>query len=555
MEVPIRIDSRDDLRDYLRTLPPPKPGQIRVFRGQVHHHGTLIPSALRQPKSPDNRRFRAYCTLLASHLREEYGEDVSDLDSWLTWTVALAQHYSLGSPYLDVTQDLDTALWFATHQSETHAEVLVMGQPGPIDPVTDLPVRLALITFGHSAEPVGYFYVLDVPVWDGHGHPGHGELIDLSQAPEVFASSARMKAQQGCLIYAKGTTDDGDLSPSMMAPPIEVPTSISGNSSAMSVGDLFPSPANDHWYEALVSIPLSFGTPDNQHLVLRPTLPIALYFDTNDDRQLLRDTTCMLANPLLSAFLRSEQDRGADWIHAEAFPADAITILIDEPWYLVTPPLGDEWNESIAMLGLPTVAPVTNPEPGEPDQAPLDRVLVEFSVLEYSIWRGIETAGETRSVRRGLYIERQGSDIRLWDFTQEVPKGPITCMGPLPVQFDVVEKGFVMPGGRSPTEIMPRIFKNFLVVLTTLRELSKKPLVHPFPRINADNKNYVVDVQGGHQLIRTEIPVADFPIYLIGQGSTDSTVFGGVLSLKDAGRWSELNAEQLQQSLDDKATS
>lgn len=539
------VSDRAALEKFLKSLDPPKIGRVRVFRGQVHHHTTLIPSALRHPENLDIRRFRAYCTLLASELRETYGEDFQDLESWLIWTVALAQHYSLGSPYLDVTKDIDVALWFATHQAEAHTAQLLLGPPGPFNPAIDFPMTLDITSFVGSSGSTGHLYVLDIPVWDGTGHPSHGELIDISQAPKVFSSSRRMDAQAGCLIYAKREIGGGDLSPLVACPPIAIPTPIPGRCSTLHTADLFPSAQDDHWYEALVSIPVSFDVENGLHLEPRFSVPITLYSEPGEIEHLTKLIT-LLPGALLGAFIRRERDQGADWVAPEAFPREAIDLLLNDPLFMMTPPLGDWWNEAVIMAGLPTTARVSNPTAGEAKVLSTERVLVEFSPLEYVFWRGLESAEQTRTIRRGLYVERKGDDFRVWDFTQQVPEGSITCAGPLLFRFNPQHRRFVLPDGTSPAITFPLIFKNFLLVLNAIRELADAPIPRPTPTLTSDGTTYLVGLQGGRGLLRTETPAAPFPIYLLSlQDDQGADRYGGMLTLVNIGSWSQVDPGEL----------
>lgn len=459
----LHLDSRAELDAYLKSLPAPKPGNVRVFRGQVRDYGTLIPSSLRA-ENWDDRWFRAYCTLVATRLREN-AEELDETSAWVIWSMALAQHYSIGSPYLDVTKDVDVALWFASHQSESHHELLVLGPAGPLDPLTDFPAQLEFTTFRPSSEPIAYLYVLDVPLWGGGGHPKHGDLIDLTRAPAVFANAPRIQAQAGNLIYGERTVAAGDLSSFLVAPPIEVPTTMTGKCSNKTTRDVFPPVARDPWYEALVSIPLSFDTPDNRHLVPRLSIPVGLYFDNQEELKQLKQLVTLLAVPLLGPYLRSEQKRGEQWLHVEVFPEDALNIIVNDPLYFVTPPLGEGWNEAVVMADLPAMARVSNREPGDSDEVSLSKVLVEFSPLEYGFWGGLESQPDVKTVRRAIYMERDDQNFRVWDFTQTVPIGPITCLGPVALRFNPGKKGFVLGDNLSPAEIAPVLFKNFLLVL------------------------------------------------------------------------------------------
>lgn len=90
-----------------------------VFRGQTEHYDSILPSAFRpnvQPPSPNVIRF---FTVFLEHIQnkwegEFYGQffykfNPRDLH-------ALMQHYGFPTEFLDVTYDLEIALWFATRK-------------------------------------------------------------------------------------------------------------------------------------------------------------------------------------------------------------------------------------------------------------------------------------------------------------------------------------------------------------------------------------------------------------------------------------------------------
>ena len=54
------LTSLEALRDYVKGLPEPMPGHVRVFRGQATDHPTMKPSALRGAHLPDTHIFNAF---------------------------------------------------------------------------------------------------------------------------------------------------------------------------------------------------------------------------------------------------------------------------------------------------------------------------------------------------------------------------------------------------------------------------------------------------------------------------------------------------------------
>lgn len=110
MKAPIKTYS--ELKEELSRLGEPPPGYVRVFRGQTEEHGSMLPSGLR----PGAKRDAVWDYCATQFARERFG--VANRGAFSEQdTVAIAQHYGVGSPFLDVTRCLDVALWFALHKS------------------------------------------------------------------------------------------------------------------------------------------------------------------------------------------------------------------------------------------------------------------------------------------------------------------------------------------------------------------------------------------------------------------------------------------------------
>jgi hypothetical protein len=199
------------LKRALVELPPPGANHARVFRGQTRDFGKMLPTGLRGTPLRSEHIFRAYTTLLAS----DVGSPGADAENLLLWTRVIAQHYGPGSTLLDVTYSVDVALWFALHSLRAVQSQHLFGPPGPFNPQTDTVGSAEVMIY----EPVdtGVLFVLDVPLAKVKRAFEHGVLIDAADAPTVFASSPRVRAQQACLIRA--TSRQARTSPSSTPAP------------------------------------------------------------------------------------------------------------------------------------------------------------------------------------------------------------------------------------------------------------------------------------------------------------------------------------------------
>ena len=158
------VRSFTQLTDALADLTFYNPNLNLYFRGQTKDHKivrrgerektVLLPGAFRREISPDEAASREYLTRTLPRMAGDLMVELKRLPSWKSsahrrlvkaveqfnetqW--AILQHYDCPTPLLDVTQSLQVACWFATHEYPT-------GVP--------------------SAE--GYVYVLGLPNIHGH---------------------------------------------------------------------------------------------------------------------------------------------------------------------------------------------------------------------------------------------------------------------------------------------------------------------------------------------------------------------------------------------------
>ena len=157
------------VKKQLKQLGRPRPGFVRLFRGQDRTYPTLLPSARRPNSSWDLRRvWKVYAHKLSLYLSKETPTDRGQaaLDTFAYWLNAMAQHYGGGSEYLDVTHDLEIALWFALHKVR---KILVDGKEVVPGIYLGIFGNTEAENFPFAAKPkaspvdTGYLYVFDVP--------------------------------------------------------------------------------------------------------------------------------------------------------------------------------------------------------------------------------------------------------------------------------------------------------------------------------------------------------------------------------------------------------
>jgi hypothetical protein len=435
--------------EIVRGLRPPAPGKIRVFRGQTKHFTCLSPSALRHGPQNKDAGWRACASLIAEAMFRERADRAHLPESFNIWnesaetkgipialhqTVrkvwfdAVAQHYGGTSHYLDVTESLESALWFALHSFE---------QTEPItsrDRLADVPA------FDYRPVDGGYLYVMDVTPWSGEAIH-HGELVTLKQGPKEFSSS-RMLAQEGSLLFADASVSS-DLSSLCVCEPIRVSRPMTGLASlARTADEMFPGPDADDWYAKLLSVPCVPRRGEPSAPVVRSrqayenavgtvvyapsgrnpsatTSRIAVLQPPN----LLRRITELPAMQQLEQMLRFDPERSLD---------RATPIVLETAVMYPTPPVDSSmWNESLLFEDRATYSVVMD-STGKGFDAPLFNQFLQFSPLESLGWQG--TPDKPAIVYRALWLVECEGDIFATVFAQLWPYQPegdgLMIMGP-----------------------------------------------------------------------------------------------------------------------------
>lgn len=526
----------------LRGLAPVQKGYRRVFRGQGRDYGSLLPTGLRPAFVGNDRKLRQYAMIAAPGLCRSMGAaGPSDVELWLTWAYAIAQHYGPGTTFLDVTTSMEVALWFALSQPSAAAMVGVIGPPGPIDPTRDVRVEEEWVSF--TPREHGFLYVLDVPIREDGISLRHGELLDLSSAPWIF-SSTRVAAQGACLVRADPKEAGGDLRAFLVVPPIPVSRKDERPSLAVLDPDqVFPPPARDPWYNRFVSIPLVPQLDDGARAItFRRPIPVTIYASREDSsirevglRQIVQDP------PLLWPYLVDEALRPKTWVPPGFNPAGAVHITLEFAAYAITPPLDSgTWNEAVAVDSLPDSCQSIDRESGLTSTLSLTKTVWEFSPLELAAWDAAEISGPTSSYLRALYLDRPSGLLVAWAVLQEVPRGTVSIIGPLKFALRAGEKSLAGP----PSEFAK---KGLLTVLTLLRELSDSPVPCPFPTITVDGR-HVVRLQGGSHLVCVSAPRGGQTHFMrdeTGNPFDASSMGFGIGILRSPKSWASLDPGQL----------
>ena len=377
----------------------------------------------------------------------------------------------------------------------------ILGAPGPLDLVTDRVADIRTISF--APGETGYLYVFDVPRYTGSGKPNHGELVDLADAPSLFAQSPRIRAQYACLIAADPEVNGGDLSMFQVCAPIAVGRPMVGSMvETLRTHDLFPPPDVDSWYARLVTLPL-VNRYDTQSQKLVLTQPFPSRYMAGIQNRCGRLGHCVISLPpaLLWPYLLHEAPREG-WL-PQGFAPNPVSsaILLELPAFKLMPPLeGGGWNHAVASSGLPEAATVVDHNDRAVGNAPLAQVFVEFTPLELDDWRDVEaTEHDTHRFVRGAYPEHSRGLFGLWIVEQTFPSCQMTISGRYEFELDTAQRRLVVRGssGTAPLVAVPIPGKVLLTLLTLLRDLSSGPIACPFPDLRAEDQGpALIRIQG-----------------------------------------------------------
>jgi hypothetical protein len=256
-----------DLVQLLAKIPSPPVGTVRVYRGQTKRYlkdgqDSLI-AALHRNKSHtsydkkwmESAQEAAFTGLLTDQNSVELSE---------VWLPALLQHYGPGSFFLDVTSDIEVAVWFARNRYFTRRVDIPLRFGKDIAEVS---VPLAWYESLTTPTPLEFspvVYVFDAYQWPGFGNPSHCELVAImrhSIGQRLLYRARRLEKQAAFLLFADPYAFDGpDLGAELKAI-VSLSDDFDSLSadSEMKTRDLFPGPSQDPCYAALLSVPILPG--------------------------------------------------------------------------------------------------------------------------------------------------------------------------------------------------------------------------------------------------------------------------------------------------------
>jgi FRG domain len=216
--------------------------------------------------------------------------DSSYVDATLLWVRAIKQHYGPGTEFLDVTHSVGIAAWFALHALQPEQIRTNIAPPEDTSPFAKVIGRQTFMRHTLFKGPA-VLYAIDAiagglakdlapAMLFGAKDLAHGMLFDLALAPPQFSSSARIRAQQACLVYANRGVDGGDLAsfivpgtPLQIAWPLEDCPEV-----RWPTNRVLPAPREDDWYARFIAIPLAPHLEASQtETVLDHPIKLTLY--------------------------------------------------------------------------------------------------------------------------------------------------------------------------------------------------------------------------------------------------------------------------------------
>ncbi|HEX6507782.1 MAG TPA: FRG domain-containing protein, partial [Chloroflexota bacterium] len=405
------IRTYSELLSALEALPSPAAGRLRVYRGQNRDFGSMKPTALRGVRDRE-QVWRIFSHRLAHAFAPDLAGQNVDLDLILLWLRAIKQHYGPGTEFLDVTHSPGIGAWFALHAMRYETAQITYGPPGPFDPHRDVIGLHELVEHARYEEPA-VLYVIDAVKGSGPSDLQHGTVFDLALAPEPFSTSPRIRAQQGCLVYANADVDGGDLS-SLYVPgtPLVIGWPLSGCAEVLAAPDeIFPDINQDEWYRRFVSIPLmpAVGKSEQATIYEHP-IRISLYepqsatYELDHERlDALTERFVVQQPALVYAALRTE---GFDADQVPALSgrfASATALLMEGPMMTTIPPV-DRINLGVLLEDRTSDAPRWDVVTGATiEDADLTNVFVELSTVDRDGWERAETDMDFETVR-GIWL-------------------------------------------------------------------------------------------------------------------------------------------------------
>jgi len=476
------IDTLSELRQVIDSLPPPQEGFCRVFRGQHTNYGKIISAAHRPSHNKDlNLLWESYCKKITLRLlKNEFQQPDNSVNlEFLQAIKVLSQHYGPGTQYLDMTNSLEIALWFAFNEIKTTPCTIVYGHGEELNKDDQLLI-CDFLTY-HRIDRNAWLYIFDFPIANDVLTRTHGELIDLAILhPSIAKSSKRISVQKGFLVYCDQNIDEGDLTTFLACEPISLSLKVYEKHLAVPTDFIFPSPKEDYWYRHFLKLPFFYdGYNDKGQWVARRLTPIEFYANNvnENDPLFISVKECIhIVNPLLTYPMHSFLDKNLNQKDHDELEL-ATAIILYHSMITDTPSVESGlWHEALlwvnARLAIP---PKTNPEPKL-----RFNFYFEFSPAELDCWDEIDLNGNDNDevLPRSLWLRHYDNGkttIKL--MIQFIPSQNIEMMT-LDIVFDEVsEKIFwISPsnGQHFPIDELGPFCKYTYLVLSLLGDINSE---------------------------------------------------------------------------------
>lgn len=477
------INDLEHLKRLIQDLPPPTPGYKRVFRGQTNNFPEMLSSTCRPDATTKGFLWKLALTKIKEiheHHQNSTESAMNYIMNFSTWFEALIQHYGPGSPYLDITSSIEVALWFALNEVKITMQDFwnfEMGHPR-------IPMQFPTLYFYPKVHGSSWFYVLDVPLWNGESLPKHGELVDLSEGPVFVTSCSRVQRQEGGLVYGDKETNGGDLSCFYACDPIEISRPFSGTTLIdENYAYFFPPPNKDEWFERLLKAPLVPHIDKNNGFRYKQSLEVYIITDSPElqqDLSLLEIQTermSMLVRGVMRTHPKTLQEVCSTY---KVSPEDATYFQIDVPLLSTLNPV-DKWNQPVLRYGLgKRTQPVLLDEDIKLPGVTLENVMIEFSPFE----RAFFSHNQENEPLSALWLTIDENNYRCTFFFKRKNTFSFTS-GTLEIIYSVENGRFEIKQKDNFISLiqsgMPEtLIKGFFVSLYVLRSLSSALKPDPF---------------------------------------------------------------------------
>jgi hypothetical protein len=464
-----------ELNRALAALPKPRPGMVRVYRGQTRRSPALLATGARGRSQPPTIVWGTYGLLLKSMMamadaiepepapvrsRNPLGwlwprrrakplpkpslDSIGDLEGvdllhFLAFGFhAVAQHYGPGSPFLDVTRAPEVAAWFALHHRESFDAVMVPRDPASLLKNPDAMKYETLTRYHRHEGKPGWIYALDVRPWKQEELPGYGDLVELTatRLAPVLRSSLRVERQKAALVSAGALGEMRDLMQFAVAEPIAVAWPMTGAAGIDAATDhYFPEPNQDDWYGALLHMPKAPSYDPAQRSVLaRRPIDVSIYVNGQDEAEQrrilneLNEIEDIAHHPQLAGYCVPAAQLPSTWPPdvvarmAASRLGDTTRILAEGPLCTSNVPTQTGvWRIGLLTADIPDEVAVTRPDNGSAPKASLNSVLLQLSPLEYPFWHRVHHSGSPWTLPTAVWLLRDGKRYVLTSFDQRFP--------------------------------------------------------------------------------------------------------------------------------------